>query len=232
MFGFSVLGFCPLLSTEIFHRKLRTARHSQTFEDEKEDSQDEDDRKVSFTCCACCVVSFVLLLATRHRHVALILWALSQAVPAPCPLPSYLFKMLCCCFTASLSSSTLSAACLTRFCHTFSCISCSVSADFARRPNGNVFYQSGLAQNRRHPKVKVYMHLILVSVITFSVTNLSKPYLCLAGHVSALSESGYRLCGFLMIYLHKICGMLKMELSTLLYGTSVHVRKWKYFQKW
>lgn len=67
--------------------------------------------------------------------------------------------------------------------------------------------------------------LALVSVIAFSVTNISKPYLWLAGHVSVLSEPGYRPCGFLMIYLHKICGMLKMELSTLLYGTSVHVRK-------
>lgn len=74
--------------------------------------------------------------------------------------------------------------------------------------------------------------LVLVSVIAFSVTNISKPYLWLAGHVSVLSEPGYRPCGFLMIYLHKICGMLKMELSTLLYDTSVHVRKWKYFQKW
>lgn len=67
--------------------------------------------------------------------------------------------------------------------------------------------------------------LVLVSVIAFSVTNISKPYLWLAGHVSVLSEPGYRPCGFLMIYLHKICGMLKMELSTLLYDTSVHVRK-------
>lgn len=67
--------------------------------------------------------------------------------------------------------------------------------------------------------------LALVSVIAFSVTNISKPYLWLAGHVSVLSEPGYRPCGFLMIYLHKICGMLKTELSTLLYGTSVRVRK-------
>lgn len=74
--------------------------------------------------------------------------------------------------------------------------------------------------------------LALVSVIAFSMTNISKPYLWLAGHVSVLSEPGYRPCGFLMIYLHKICGMLKMELSTLLYGTSVRVRKGKYFQKW
>lgn len=71
----------------------------------------------------------------------------------------------------------------------------------------------------------------LVSVIAFSMTNISKPYLWLAGHVSVLSEPGYRPCGFLMIYLRKICGMLKMELSTLLYGTSVRVRKGKYFQK-
>lgn len=110
--------------------------------------------------------------------------------------------------------------------------SCGGSTVSAKRPNGNIFYQSGTAQNRGRPKVKVYMHLILVSVITFSVTNISKPYLWLAGHVSVLSNPGYRLCGFPMIYLRKICGMLKMELSTLLYGTSVHVRKWKYFQKW
>lgn len=58
-----------------------------------------------------------------------------------------------------------------------------------------------------------------------------KPYLWLAGHVSGLSEAGYSLCGFLMIYLDKICGMREMKLSALLYGTSVHVTKWKYFQK-
>ena len=58
-----------------------------------------------------------------------------------------------------------------------------------------------------------------------------KPYLWLAGHVSGLSESGYSPCGFLMIYLDKICGMREMKLSAPLYGTSVHVRKWKYFQK-
>lgn len=50
-----------------------------------------------------------------------------------------------------------------------------------------------------------------------------KPYLWLAGHVSGLSESGYSPCGFLMIYLDKICGMREMKLSALLYGTSVHV---------
>lgn len=58
-----------------------------------------------------------------------------------------------------------------------------------------------------------------------------KPYLWLAGHASGLSEPGYSPCGFLMIYLDKICGMREMKLSALLCGTSVHVRKWKYFQK-
>lgn len=50
-----------------------------------------------------------------------------------------------------------------------------------------------------------------------------KPYLWLASHVSGLSESGYSPCGFLMIYLDKICGMREMKLSAPLYGTSVHV---------
>lgn len=141
--------------------------------------------------------------------------------------------MLCYCFTASLNSSALPAA------HLTPCLSCVFILYhtlhihwLCQEANGNIFFQSGVAQNHRRPKVKVYMHLILVSVITFSVTNISKPYLWLAGHVSVLSKPGYRLCGFLMIYLYKICGMLKMDLSTLLYGTSVHVRKWKYFQKW
>lgn len=52
-----------------------------------------------------------------------------------------------------------------------------------------------------------------------------KPYLWLAGHVSGLSESGYNPCGFLMIYLDKICGMRERKLSAPLCGTSVHVRK-------
>lgn len=52
-----------------------------------------------------------------------------------------------------------------------------------------------------------------------------KPYLWLAGHVSGLSEPGYSPCGFLMIYLDKICGMREMKLSALLCGTSVRVRK-------
>lgn len=142
--------------------------------------------------------------------------------------PSYfnLLEMLCYCFPTPLNSSTFPTS------HLTPCPQCVFMLNYTlhilwlcQEANGNIFYQSGMAQNHRRPKVKAYIHLILVSVITFSVTNISKPYLWLAGHVSVLSKPGYRLCGFLMIYLHKICGMLKMELSTLLYGTSVHVRK-------
>lgn len=109
-----------------------------------------------------------------------------------------------------------------------------ICTDLAKEPNSNIFFflPKWLGSKPQASRGEGVHDLALVSVIAFSVTNISKPYLWLAGHVSVLSESGYRPCGFLMIYLPKICGMLKMELSTLLYGTSVHVRKWKYFQNW
>ena len=67
-----------------------------------------------------------------------------------------------------------------------------------------------MAQNHRLPQVKGYMHLILVSVITFSVTNISFQNLICGWQAmfQVSSKPRYRLCGFQMIYLLKICGML------------------------
>lgn len=71
--------------------------------------------------------------------------------------------------------------------------------------------------------------LVFVFVIVFLMINILKFYLWLVGYVLVLLEFGYRLCGFLMIYFYKICGMLKMELLILFYGILVCVRKGKYF---
>lgn len=229
----SVMSFCPLLSIEIFHIKLRTASIPKHLWNERKRRRRSRKRRKDSTCSEM-FHSFHLNHYCQPQD-GMLLWSFKFCgkLLQPWAPSSRLLEMLCYCFTTSQFQHTLPAAhpkpCpshVSMLCHTW----------HVHWLCQEVKWQCLLSKwhglKLRASKGEGVHGLILPSVTTFSVTNISKPYLWLAGHVSVLSKPGYRLCGFLMIYLHKICGMLKMELSTLLYGTLVHVRKWKYFQKW
>ena len=115
----TVMSFCLFLSTEIFHRKLRTAWSLQTVEDskkkkqkeEEEEGEEDGEKKEKFSCSG-------RFHSFHLSHYCCLMRAccfdLSGSV-ASCanPLFSSLQDMLGYCFTTSLNSSSFPAAHLT-----------------------------------------------------------------------------------------------------------------------
>lgn len=141
----SVMSFCPLLSIEIFHIKLRTASIPKHLWNERKRRRRSRRRRKDSTCSEM-FHSFHLSHYCQPQD-GMLLWSFKFCGKllqpwAPSPLCSR------CCVIASqhLSSSTPSQPHIPNHVHLMfpCCVTLGMSTDSAKKSNGNICYQSGM----------------------------------------------------------------------------------------